>query len=232
MRQRPVLLLGSPGVGKTAIMEQIASELGIALVNYSMTHHTRQSALGLPFIVHKEYDGRQTDITEYTMSEIIASIYETLEESGIKEGILFLDEIDGMLQSRERAQRSWEVTHVNELLHQMENFNGVMIGATNFSVNLDPAVLRRFTFKLEFDYLDENGKKLFFERMFQTKLSTVEERKLAAVPRLAPGDFRTVRQSFFYLGGSVSNDDRIDALRRESESKQDMRVPEDKKIGF
>ncbi len=94
MRQRPVLLLGSPGVGKTAIMEQIASELGIALVNYSMTHHTRQSALGLPFIVHKEYDGRQTDITEYTMSEIIASIYDVMEASGVKEGILFLDEIN------------------------------------------------------------------------------------------------------------------------------------------
>lgn len=94
MRQRPVFLLGSPGVGKTAIMEQIASELGIALVNYSMTHHTRQSALGLPFIVHKQYGDKDYDITEYTMSEIIASIYDVMEESGISEGILFLDEIN------------------------------------------------------------------------------------------------------------------------------------------
>lgn len=94
VRQRPVFLSGAPGVGKTAIMEQIASELGIALVNYSMTHHTRQSALGLPFIVHKEYDGKQVDITEYTMSEIIASIYDRIESSGIREGILFLDEIN------------------------------------------------------------------------------------------------------------------------------------------
>jgi len=94
VRQRPIFLLGAPGVGKTAIMEQIAAELGIALVSYSMTHHTRQSALGLPFIVHKEYNGEQFDISEYTCSEIIASIYEVMDKSGIKEGILFLDEIN------------------------------------------------------------------------------------------------------------------------------------------
>lgn len=94
VRQRPIFLLGSPGIGKTAIMEQIAQELGIALVSYSMTHHTRQSALGLPFIAHKSYKGMEFDISEYTMSEIIASIYEVMEGSGIEEGILFLDEIN------------------------------------------------------------------------------------------------------------------------------------------
>lgn len=94
VRQRPIFLLGSPGIGKTAIMEQIAQELGIALVSYSMTHHTRQSALGLPFISHKEYKGEQYEISEYTMSEIIASVYDVMEQTGIEEGILFLDEIN------------------------------------------------------------------------------------------------------------------------------------------
>lgn len=94
VRQRPVFLLGAPGIGKTAVMEQIAQELGIALVSYSMTHHTRQSALGLPFIAHKEFEGLTYDVSEYTMSEIIASIYDVMRESGIKEGILFLDEIN------------------------------------------------------------------------------------------------------------------------------------------
>ena len=94
VRQRPVFLLGAPGIGKTAIMEQIAQELGIALVSYSMTHHTRQSALGLPFIVKKNYGGTEYDVSEYTMSEIIASVYDTMEASGVKEGILFLDEIN------------------------------------------------------------------------------------------------------------------------------------------
>ena len=94
VRQRPVFLLGAPGIGKTAIMEQIAQELDLALVSYSMTHHTRQSALGLPFISHRAYQGVQFDVSEYTMSEIIASIYEVMEGSGRREGILFLDEIN------------------------------------------------------------------------------------------------------------------------------------------
>ncbi len=94
VRQRPIFLLGAPGIGKTAVMEQIAQEMGIALVAYSMTHHTRQSALGLPFIRHKEYGEEEFDVSEYTMSEIISSVYETMEESGVKEGILFLDEIN------------------------------------------------------------------------------------------------------------------------------------------
>ena len=94
VRQRPIFLLGAPGIGKTAIMEQIAQELGIALVSYSMTHHTRQSALGLPFIVHRKYGELSCDVSEYTMSEIIASVYDVMEKSGIREGILFLDEIN------------------------------------------------------------------------------------------------------------------------------------------
>ena len=93
-RQRPVLLIGAPGIGKTAIMEQIAGELGIGLVSYSMTHHTRQSALGLPFIVHRNFEDVEYDASEYTMSEIIASIYELMEQTGVREGILFLDEIN------------------------------------------------------------------------------------------------------------------------------------------
>jgi len=93
-RQRPVFLMGPPGIGKTAIMEQVASELGVGLVSYSMTHHTRQSALGLPFIEKKVYGGVEYSVSEYTMSEIIASVYDMMERTGLKEGILFLDEIN------------------------------------------------------------------------------------------------------------------------------------------
>lgn len=93
-RQRPIFLMGPPGIGKTDIMNQIAEEMDIALVSYSMSHHTRQSALGLPFISNKVYDGQEYRTTEYTMSEIIASIYDVMESSGKKEGILFLDEIN------------------------------------------------------------------------------------------------------------------------------------------
>lgn len=93
-KQRPIFLLGAPGIGKTAIMEQISRELDLGLVAYSMTHHTRQSALGLPFIARREYEGETYDVSLYTMSEIIATIYETMKKSGKKEGILFLDEIN------------------------------------------------------------------------------------------------------------------------------------------
>lgn len=93
-RQRPIFLVGPPGIGKTAVMEQIAEELNVGLVAYSMTHHTRQSAIGLPFITKKVYNGKEYSVSEYTMSEIIASIYEYIERTGKKEGILFLDEIN------------------------------------------------------------------------------------------------------------------------------------------
>lgn len=93
-KQRPVFLIGAPGIGKTAIMEEIAEELGVGLVSYSMTHHTRQSAIGLPFITEKTYDGVKYSVSEYTMSEIVASVYDMIETTGHREGILFLDEIN------------------------------------------------------------------------------------------------------------------------------------------
>ena len=94
VHQRPVLLLGAPGIGKTQIMEQAARECGVALVAYTITHHTRQSAIGLPFISKKEYGGKEYSATEYTMSEIVASVYERMRATGLKEGILFIDEIN------------------------------------------------------------------------------------------------------------------------------------------
>ena len=94
IRQRPVLLMGPPGIGKTQIMEQIAAEEGVGLVAYTITHHTRQSAIGLPFIEKRTYGGQEYSITEYTMSEILASVYQLMERTGIREGILFLDEIN------------------------------------------------------------------------------------------------------------------------------------------
>lgn len=92
--QRPLFLMGPPGIGKTAIVRQVAEELGIGLVSYSITHHTRQSALGLPKIVHKSYEDTEYDVSEYTMSEIISSVYDMMADTGLKQGILFLDEVN------------------------------------------------------------------------------------------------------------------------------------------
>ena len=93
-KQRPILLMGPPGIGKTAILEQVAASEGVALVSYTITHHTRQSAIGLPVIREEEYHGETFSVTEYTMSEIIASIYDKMKKTGLTQGILFLDEIN------------------------------------------------------------------------------------------------------------------------------------------
>ena len=204
-----LLLSGAPGTGKTEFVKYLGSVLNTKVI----------VKMG-------------SDLLDKYVGGTEQNIRSAFAEAEEEKAILFLDEIDGLVQSRERAMRSWEVTQVNELLHCMENFNGVMIGATNFSANLDSAILRRFTFKLEFDYLEETGKKLFFERMFHTTLTPEEYHELAQIPMLAPGDFRTVRQSFFYLGSQFGNRDYIEALAHESEVKNSNKFAPKSKIGF
>lgn len=92
--QRPIIMMGPPGIGKTAIVSQVAERLGVNFVAYSMTHHTRQSAIGLPYIAKATYGGQEVRVSRYTMSEIIAAAYDAIERSGINEGILFLDEVN------------------------------------------------------------------------------------------------------------------------------------------
>ena len=92
--QRPILLMGPPGIGKTAIMKQIAQEEKIGLVEYTLTDHTRQSAVGLPVLEKRVFGGREYTVTEYTMSELLASVYQCMEKQKVSRGILFLDEIN------------------------------------------------------------------------------------------------------------------------------------------
>ena len=188
-----LLLWGPPGTGKTEFVKYLAKAVNRKVV----------VKMG-------------SDLLSMWVGGTEKNIKRAFEEAEEDNAILFLDEIDGLVQDRSGAQRSWEVTQVNELLHRMENFKGVMVGATNFMDNLDAAIMLRFTFKLQFDYLDAAGKRLFFERMFKTQHSDVDAMRLAGIPNLAPGDFRTVRQSLFYLGGSVSNEARLNGLEKES----------------
>ncbi len=193
-----ILLFGPPGTGKTEFVKYLGK------------------ALDRKVIVLKG-----SDLLSKWVGESEQNIAKAFRQAEAEHAILFFDEVDGLLQDRSGASHSWEITQVNELLQQMENFDGVMVAATNFSKNLDAAVMRRFTFKLEFGYLEDEGKRLFFERMFKATLSDGELAELRALRNLAPGDFRTVRQEQFYLGESVTNEDRIAALKEECALKKD-----------
>ena len=120
-KQRPIFLYGPPGIGKTAIMEQIAEEMDIGLVSYSMTHHTRQSAIGLPFITKKVFDGKEYDVSEYTMSEILASVYEYIEKSGKDAAIFAIKRNEGILLKHLIDNADFDAEFCEELYTDISN---------------------------------------------------------------------------------------------------------------
>ena len=202
-----LLLFGPPGTGKTEFVKYLGKTLD-----------------------RKVLVVKGSDLLSKWVGESEQNIASAFRRAEAEHAILFFDEVDGLVQSRDNAQASWQVTQVNELLQQMENFDGVMVAATNFCKNLDPAIMRRFTFKLEFDYLDDDGKKIFFERFFSTVINEEENKALNEILNLAPGDFRTVRQEHFYLDEAQTNLDRIAALKEECALKKDGN--KSAKIGF
>lgn len=202
-----ILLHGAPGTGKTEFVKYLGQKLDRKVVTM-----------------------KGSDLLSKWVGESEQNIASAFRQAEAENAILFFDEVDGILQSRESARNEWQISQVNEILQQMESFNGVMVAATNFCRNLDAAVMRRFTFKLEFDYLDDDGKKRFFERFFKTELTDGEYEELKTLANLAPGDFRTVRQEEFYLGEPQSNADRIAALAEECKYKKAKKVT--RRIGF
>jgi len=191
-----ILLSGVPGAGKTAFAKHLANEVGATLRILSAS-----------------------DLLAAYVGETEKRLKQVFAEAQAKREILFLDEIDSFLQDRKNAEHQWEVTEVNELLQQMESFNGVLIGATNLADSLDSAVLRRFTFKLTFDYLTDYGKEVFFERYFKTQLTDDERAWLYAIGYLTPGDFRTVKEGLYYISDNLTNEERLAALEAEATAK-------------
>jgi len=172
-------LYGTPGTGKSAFGQYIAE------------------ILDKPLLLKKGSDL----ICKYvggTEKNIAAAFKEATEENAV----LVFDEVDSFLADRTNAKQSWEVTQVNEMLVQMENFNGVFIATTNLMDNLDKASLRRFDLKLEFDALKSNQSwKMFKEFAKELKLSKVDKvfrLKINSLKELTPGDFAAVvRQNRF-----------------------------------
>lgn len=188
-------LYGAPGTGKSAFGQWIARELD------------------RPCIVKKGSDliSKWVGGTE---QNIARAFHEAKEENAV----LIFDEVDSFLQDREKAKNSWEVTQVNEMLVQMENYDGIFVATTNLMEGLDHASLRRFDLKLEFKYLRPSQSwELFLNEAANMGLDQIPsaiQREVKSLGSLAPGDFAAVRrQGRFSPIGSV--DDLYQRLKKE-----------------
>jgi len=200
-----MLLYGPPGTGKTQFTEHLANELKLPLVSKSA------AALLSKWVGESE-----------------KNIAAAFEEAATEDAILFFDEGDSFLRSREFAHHSWEVTQTNELLQRMERFDGIVVVATNLFRNLDAAALRRFTFKIEFLELDLNQRwKMFLAEtgLMQTETTldaeTKEkwEQRLLFMRYLTPGDFATVKRQSLVLDTSLTPEEWLDQLEIECKVK-------------
>jgi len=206
-----ILLYGAPGSGKTEFAKYLARRTNRKLIVKSA------SALLSKWVGETEQN-----------------IHEAFVEAETEQAILFIDEADSFFSNRESANHSWEVTQVNEILTNMENFKGVLICATNFKKLLDSAAIRRFSLKLEFDYLLPAGVlalyNSFFSDLIKAALKKTEEKELLKLQNVTPGDFKVVYQKALLLDDSELNHaDLIRDLKLEIGAKNESAV---KRIGF
>ena len=202
-----ILLSGPSGCGKSEFVKYLGERAGKEVVVVTAS-----------------------DVLRALVGETEQRIADVFREAAEKNAILFLDEVDSLLYDRKTAHYGWERVQTNELLIQMERFTGVLVCATNLVEQLDSAVMRRFTFKVQMAALDDDGKVKFFSRYFKSELTADERRRLLSIPNLTPGDFRTVRERLFVLAGKNGADNarRLAALEVESAAKKDSRAH----IGF
>ena len=200
---------GVPGTGKSAFGKYLAEELE------------------RPFMLKKGSDLISMWVGG-TEKNIAAAFKEAKEEGAV----LVFDEVDSFLQDRRSAKQSWEVTQVNEMLVQMENYEGIFIATTNLMDGLDQASLRRFDLKLEFNYLKrDQSLKLFLDEAKGLKIrkpSPKIQAQLSALRNLAPGDFAAVKRQHRF--NPITNAlDFVERLREECSVKEDTNSH---KMGF
>ena len=196
-----LLLHGVPGSGKTEFVKYLASVLRMKL-------NLMNAA----------------DLLDCYVGETEHKIVNAFAKAQQNKEILFFDEGDSLLFPRNEASKSWEISQVNVLLSEMEKFDGIFIISTNLIQRLDNAVLRRFTFRIHFDFLADYGKVKFFNTYFNylelPALTEQETKELCSIPKMTPSDFRNVRQQFFYLAETDwTNAKIIAALREETQSR-------------
>lgn len=194
-----VCLYGPPGSGKTAFVHYLAGKLDRPLLIQ------RASDIISPFIGETE--------------QHIAAMFEAART---QEAILLLDEADSFLQDRSKAHRSWEITQVNELLVQLESFDGLFFCATNFMDVLDMAVFRRFDLKVKFDYLASQQVIDLFEKClmgspFDNKEAWLKE--LSTLKHLTPGDFVTAQRQLQLVNKNITPESLFKALLNEHKAK-------------
>ena len=208
LQQRPrgsVCLYGLPGTGKTQFVEHVAQVLGKKLLAK-----------------------RASDLLSKWVGESEQNIAAMFEEASSEDAILFLDEADSLLGDRSRAQASWEVSKVNELLQHMERFDGIFFVSTNLFEGLDSAALRRFTFKLKFEslsadqrwemFLNETGLRQAEPQQVEQHREALQE-SLWLLRDLCAGDFATVKRQCVLLGEALSPQEWFEQLRLECEAK-------------
>lgn len=225
-----LLFYGPPGAGKTELVRHIAFKMG------------------KPLIIKKSSD--LLDMYIGNTEKNISRAFEEAEETG---SILVLDEADSFFQKRSGAVRSWEISQVNEILNAMEQFKGVLICTTNFIDNFDKASLRRFAYKVKFNYLSAEQRYISFESVFGKVVSSGQtggtagtdgadgkegidgiegiekiKEKLESINKLTIGDFKTVYQQVLYEP-EVKTGDIITLLAKESLLKE---KGERKTVGF
>ena len=166
-----ICFYGAPGTGKTALAAYIAKQLDKPLLSKKAS-----DILGM-FVGQSEQN--------------IAAMFTEAKEEG---SVLVLDEADSLLRDRRQANQSWEVTQVNELLVQMENFEGLFICSTNLMDNLDQASLRRFAMKVEFKFLMPNQALNMLKKECAGKVNKREATLIQQMSNLAPGDFAAVKK--------------------------------------
>jgi SpoVK/Ycf46/Vps4 family AAA+-type ATPase len=202
---------GPPGTGKTALAEHIAQ------------------TLDQPLIIKQA-----SDLMSKYVGETEQNMAAMFREAEAEKAVLLLDEADSFLQDRRGAQRTYEVTEVNEMLQGMERYKGIFICTTNLLESLDQAALRRFTFKIKFMPLTPDQR----EAMFVTEALAGEasqltdelRARLAKLSQICPGDFAAVKRQTEILAAVFTPDEFMSQLEAEHRIKPEVR--EARGMGF